>query len=215
MENIKFYPHQSSSLKTFLSYLPLLILIPLLYFICIYQASAGVFNLPHFTAPGSFAIGLEPELTFGDSTNGGFNARYSHGLNELNNLNMFVGTGGDSRQFRLGSAYTFDFFPDVDKQPGIGMALQGLYVRKLKIGTVELTAIPYVHKTFTSNQQIFELFVAAPLGLALAEGKYQYITSLALGSMFHHDEHFSSVIELGIKLNNVDTYLSGGVIYYR
>ena len=186
-----------------------------LFLTSIPSASASVFNLPHFTPPGHFGIGLEPELTFGDNSNAGFNLRYTHGLNELNNLNAFFGTGGDARQFRIGGAYTFDFFPDVPNQPGIGLALQGLFVKRFDVGTIELTLIPYLHKTLSSNQQVFEPFLAVPIGLTLAEGRYQYISTLSIGSLFHHNEHFSSVIELGVKLNNVDTYISGGVIYYN
>ena len=179
------------------------------------SASAGVFNIPHFTAPGSFAVGLEPEFTLNNGANAAINVRYSHGLNELNNFHAILGTGGVERAFRFGGAYSFDFFPDVPKQPGIGLALQALYINRFDSGGMEITTIPYIHKSLTAKGATFEPFMAFPVGISLANGRYHYIGTLAFGSLFQHNEHFNSIVEVGIKMNNSDTYISGGLVYNR
>src|SRR4051812_30956228 len=80
-------------------------------------ATAGVFDMPQFVAPGEFAIGLEPEITLSDGAGLATNLRYTHGVSDLSNASAIIGTGGGLRQFRVGGNYTFDFFPDIEKQP--------------------------------------------------------------------------------------------------
>ena len=180
------------------------------------QARAGVFSYPHFVQPGKFAVGMEPELVFGDRVDVGINFRYTHGLNELNNLSGIVGTGGDYRRFRFGVGYTFDFFPDVDNQPGIGVALQTLYVKLPTVGSVEVSGIPYVHKSFKLDQgPIVEPFFAVPVGLSLADGTYQTTLAVVAGALFEHSEHLRTVAEFAVNLRNTYTTFSGGIVYYH
>jgi hypothetical protein len=177
-------------------------------------AQGGVFNTYHFVTQGQFAVGLEPEMYFQGGAHYGMNARYTHGLSDLSNFSVLLGAGDDYRGLRLGSTYTFDFFPDVGNQPGIGLALQGIYVRTFGSGALELSAIPYVHKHFTSEGVQFEPFVAIPFGTTLSNGTYVGTLTLAMGSMFVLSPHFNAVGELGVGLSNTDTYLAGGIAYY-
>lgn len=179
------------------------------------NSQAGVFNLPHFVPSGDFGIGLEPELTMSSGAGLGVNLRYIQGLSDLSNFTGILGTGGGDRQFRLGGAFTFDFFPDTEGQPGIGLAIQGLFVRLPQTGSVELTGIPYIHKSFISQDSNVEPYFAVPIGISLAQGTYKTITNLVFGSFFHHSAHFSTIAEFGVSLNNSYTYLSGGIVYYH
>lgn len=179
------------------------------------QTYAGVFNLPRFIQPKEFALGAEPEFTFGSTAGFATNLRGSYGVSDASNVAVILGAGTGSRLFRVGGAYTFDFFPDTDGQPGIGLALQALYIQLPTTGSMELTAIPYLHKSFRSDYGSFDPFLALPVGLSLSGGTYQPLVTLALGTQFQHNDHFSSVVELGLGLSNVSTYVSGGVIYYH
>ena len=177
---------------------------------------AGVFNLPHLVTPGEFAAGVEPELNVTGVASLGLNLRYTHGLTELNNVVGIVGIGGGTRGLRFGGAVTFDFFPDVGDQPGIGLAIQGLFVQLPTVGSVEVTATPYVHKTFKIEQgNQAEPFFAVPIGLSLAQGMYTTLVSVSVGGIFQHTDHLRSVFEVGIGLNNTNTYISGGLTYYH
>ena len=178
-------------------------------------AQANVFTTPRLVAPGEFALGMEPELISSGGVGLGVNLRYTQGLTDSNNWYAFLGTGGGSRQFRAGGAFTFDIFPDVGNQPGIGIAVQAQFVQISSIGTVEISGIPYIHKQFEPQGFRFDPFLAIPIGLALAQGQYQVISTLAVGSNFKHSDHLSSTVEVGIGLSHSTHYVSGGVSYYH
>jgi hypothetical protein len=176
---------------------------------------AGVFNTAHFVSPGEFALGIEPELVTSGSAAFGVNVRYTQGISDLSNGHVIIGTGSGARQFRVGLDYTFDFIPDLDSQPGFGVAFQGMFVQLNNVGTVEVTAIPYAHKNFKLKEISIEPFLSIPVGLQLAQGAYQGLVTLVGGGLFHHTSHVSTVLEVGIGLSSAYTYVSGGVVYFH
>ena len=178
-------------------------------------SQAGVFNLPRFVPVNEFAIGIEPEVLLTSGSGVGVNLKYTHGISDFNNLQVILGTGGGPRQLRAGGAFTFDFFPDIDKQPGIGVAAQALFVQYPATSGLEVTGIPYVHKSFKTQHGDFDPFLAIPIGLSLSSGSYQTLSTIALGTLFKHNEHLQSVFEFGIGLNTANTYFSGGLVYYH
>lgn len=181
------------------------------------SAQAGVFNIPHFVLPGRFALGIEPELTLTSGAGLGVNARYTHGINDLMNAYGILGTGGGPRQFRFGGGVTLDFFPDFEGQPGIGVAGQAVYYRLGgDVGQLQLTAIPYIHKSFLTGQDKNEVepFIAFPLGVGLTSGDTIGLANVVVGSLFRTMEKIHYVLELGIAVNNTETYVSGGIAYY-
>lgn len=184
--------------------------------------AVGVYNLYRFVEPGNFAFGPEAELTLTNGASFGGNARITYGLSSLTNIQAIVGTGSGNRRLRFGTAGTFDFIPDIENQPGIGLAAQAVYYRMhakgapstQTYGQLETLAIPYIHKNFVTHGGEFEPFVAVPFGLAFMDEKYKAITSVVLGSMFKGSEKVRYVMELGVAINNSDTYVSAGVVYY-
>src|SRR5205085_819364 len=110
--------------------------------------AAGIFNTPHFTPNGEFALGLEPEVVLTSGAGVGLNARFTLGVTDLDNASIILGWGSGPRQFRGGGNFTFDFFPDIEGQPGIGLATQAIYYRLPSTGVLELTLIPYIHKQY-------------------------------------------------------------------
>jgi hypothetical protein len=181
---------------------------------------AGVFNIPHFITPDEFAIGFEPELSLGDEAGLGFNIKYTHGLGDLVNAQAIIGTSGGSRKFRAGGNLVFDFFPDIEGQPGIGIALQSVYYRLKESsqdkGQLELTAIPYIHKAFVLPQgSEVEPFFSLPIGAGFSSGRYRAISTVTVGALFKNNEHIRYTLELGVAVNNTDSYVSGGFTYYH
>lgn len=186
---------------------------------------AGFGNTAHFVQSDRFAIGVEPELTLSNGAGVGGTLRYTHGLNDLSNASLILGTGTGVRKFRMGSQLTFDFFPDTASQPGIGLGLQAIYYRMGSSGNapenangtygrLELTPMPYVHKTFGSGDTEFDPYLSFPFGWAFTDGKYQNISQLVLGSLFKAGEHFRYTLEVGVAVNNTESYFSTGVMYY-
>ncbi|MBL7716475.1 MAG: hypothetical protein JNL01_13500 [Bdellovibrionales bacterium] len=187
-------------------------------------AGVGVSNTVHYTQPTKMSIGLEPVITFNKGAGLSGNLRFNYGLSDLSNLNLLIGSGGGSKNFRFGGNLTFDFFPDIQGQPGIGMAVQGIYYRtpaptqadaSATIGLLDLVGIPYIHKTFKmSGSDEIEPFFAVPLGLQLSDGRYTGQGSLVFGTLFTNHPKFRYSMELGIGVSsNTQSYFSAALIY--
>lgn len=183
------------------------------------SAHAGVFNTSRFTMPGSFSIGLEPEVHLTSESGGagvGANLRYTHGINELVNVQGVLGTGNGPKKFRVGGGLVFDFFPDVETQPGIGLATQMTYLRDGENrGRLEAAAVPYIHKTFRSGTSEVDPFLSVPLGFALVDGTNNYVptVAVAIGSVFKGSQNVNYIVELGLAVANTSSYVSGGIVY--
>lgn len=179
-------------------------------------AEATVFTTPHFVNPGEFALGVEPQIVFTNGAGVGINARYTQGISDLMNATAILGTGSGPRRFRVGGNLDFDFFPDISGQPGIGLATQALYYRLPDDGQLELTAIPFIHKTFPMEAgQEVEPYLGIPFGFGFRSGNYKVISNVSVGAMFKNTEHLRYDVELGVNLNNSESYFSGGVTYYH
>jgi hypothetical protein len=192
------------------------------------QAVAGIFNTVHFVDPGKVAIGVEPELTLSDGAGMGFNGKVTEGVNDLLNVAEIIGTGGGPRQFRIGVDADWDFFPDIDRQPGIGLLTRALYYRIPDsligvgdgdtTGRLEITAAPYIHKAFVSgsgdSKETIDPFFAIPIGLEFTSGQYHGTSQIVIGSMFQTNDKFAFSAEVGFELNHTETYISGGITFY-
>lgn len=178
-------------------------------------AQASVSTMPRFVAPGDSAMGIEPEVVLTSGAGIGITARYTYGLNDLMNVMAVLGTGTGPRKFRLGTATTFDFFPDIEGQPGIGLGVSGVYQRLADTGQFEVMTTPYLHKTFVTGNNEVEPYFAVPFGMGFSEGRYRALSTLALGAMFKSTPaQIRYNIEFGIAVNNTDTYISAGLTYY-
>ena len=177
-------------------------------------AMAGVFDIYHFVAPGKSAAGVEPEVVLSNGAGVGANLKYTYGLNELSNVQAILGTGSGPRRFRIGGNMSFDFFPDVQGQPGIGLAAQVLYYRLPNTGVMEITGIPYIHKAYEMEGHTVEPFAAVPLGVGFSDGNYFALSQFVIGGMFKATDSISYVAELGVDINHTESYVSGGMVYY-
>ena len=179
-------------------------------------ALAGVFNIPQFVPEGQSAIGLEPEFILSNGAGVGFNAKYSYGVNDFSDAQAIIGTGTGPRNFRVGGNLVCDFFPDIDRQPGIGIAAQGLYVHKNDNSSAfELTGIPYIGKNLDSaSGNRVKPFFAMPTGFSFSSGHYVVMSTAVVGGIFQHSEKIRYSMELGVDVNHSESYLSGGMTYY-
>ncbi len=188
-------------------------------------AQAGVFNIPHFVPAGDFGLGLEPELTLTHGAGVAINAKYTQGINDMLNVQGILGTGSGPRRFRVGGNASFEFFPDSQGQPGVGLAAQVLYMRipttldtssnSDTTGVTELTAIPFIHKTFNAGGKEIDPFLAVPFGLVFDNGSYRSLFTVVIGSGFKATENLWYTMEFGIAVNHTETYFSGGITYYH
>ncbi len=181
-------------------------------------AHAGVFNLQKFVEPGLFAVGLEPEVIVTAPAGVGANAKYTHGITDLINLQGTVGMGTGPREFRVGAAITFDFFPDIDNQPGIGVASQVMFMTlPLGAARVDVTGIPYIHKAFHMSGNELDPYLGLPTGIIFgSNGLYYFQGIVAAGALFKPIERFRFNLEVGVQyMPSTEVTISGGVIYYH
>ncbi len=180
---------------------------------------AGVFNTTRFVSPGSFSVGIEGGVNFASASGGRSglesNLKYTHGLSDAFNASGIVGIGNGPRQFRVGGEFVFDMFPDIEGQPGIGVAGRTLYVTLPVDSQLEFFAIPYIHKSFlTGGVNEVDPFIAIPIGFGFKSEEWIGLLSFVVGSLFKSSEHLFFSVELGMALSNTNTYVSGGVTYF-
>ena len=192
------------------------------------EARATVFNAVQYLEPGQSALGIEPEFVLSSGSGFGASFRYSLGLNDLSNASFLIGTGSGPRQFRFGGNYTFDVFPDDENQAGMGVALQATYARvgMQSAGTgvtepasgtqarFETLLLPYIHNRFSSAGGDVEPFFSFPFGFSLRDGHFQLSSAVAVGSFFHRSPRVAYSMELNVGVNNAETILAGGVLYF-
>ncbi|MGE0616711.1 MAG: hypothetical protein AB7P04_13840 [Bacteriovoracia bacterium] len=180
-------------------------------------AWAGFHSTASFVPPGAFSLGFEPELVLTQPASMGFNLKYTHGISDITNLGLIIGSGGGDRGFRLGGQGIFDFFPDTESQPGLGMAVQGTYIRGVNSGRFETFFQPYFHKSFHGKGGTeYDPFVAVPFGFGLGgDGDYSGMASLVLGSAIRLSDTVKATVELGVAINRTQSYFSTGVVYSR
>lgn len=177
--------------------------------------ATGVADNIHFVNPGKMAFALEPELTLTSGAGFAGNLKYTQGVSDFMNATAILGTGGGPRRFRVGGDLSFDFFPDVDKQPGIGIFTRAIYYRFPVSGELQLLGAPYIHKAFAlENKNEVDPFVAVPMGIGFDNGTYRWVGNFVIGALFRSTEQFRYSMELGVNTGNSETYLAGGVIYY-
>ena len=187
------------------------------------RTQAGVFTTIHFVEPGDHMVGFEPEFVLTNGTGLAGNLRFTRGLTELNNASIILGTGAGPRKFRVGGNVTLDIFPDIDGQPGIGTGAQAMYYRVLRNpdnaastatdGLIEVTAIPYIHEQFDTPSGEVEPYFAFPFGAGFRSGRYESVSTVAVGTFFKANERVRYSLELGVGVNNAESYLSGGFVY--
>ncbi len=182
------------------------------------SAQAGVFNLQKFVEPGLFAVGLEPEVIVTAPAGIGVNAKYTHGITDIMNVQGTVGMGAGPREFRIGAALTFDFFPDIDNQPGIGIAVQTMFMTMpANMARVDVTGIPYIHKAFHFSGNELDPFLGIPTGIIFdSNGRYNFLGQVAVGALFKPLERFRFGLEVVTQYwPTTEVTISGGVIYYH
>ncbi|MBI3541743.1 MAG: hypothetical protein HY075_00500 [Deltaproteobacteria bacterium] len=184
----------------------------------IQPARAGVFDLPSFIEPGNFSVGLEPEVAISNGTGAALNFKPRIGATDFLNWEGLIGTGAGARQFRVGLTADFDWFPDVDNQPGIATPLFCEYYRVNADGLLTFGMKPMVYKTFKGLEANYTPFFSLPFGWGYKNNTLSSFMQIAIGSVFkipNAGDHWRFTGEVGFNVSNAYSYLSGGVTYYH
>ncbi|MGE4234057.1 MAG: hypothetical protein AB7F43_12080 [Bacteriovoracia bacterium] len=179
-------------------------------------ARAGIFDLPGFVEPTQWSVGIEPEFILSDGVGLGFNFKPRYGINNLLNVQGIVGTGTGDRTFRLGGTLDIEFFPDIERQPGLAFPVTVLYQRRTGPDDLILTGTPMIYKTFNGQGARYTPFIGVPLGWKFEDSVFYGFTIVSLGTMIVPAgwESVRFTAEAGFNAANAYSYLSGGVTYY-
>ncbi len=180
-------------------------------------AQAGVFDLPAFIEPGNFSVGIEPEVAVSNGTGAALNLKPRFGHTDLLDWEGMIGMGSGARNFRVGLTADFEWFPDIDSQPGIATALFTEYYRFNGSGLFSFGAKPMIYKTFHNGDNEYTPFFALPIGWNAINGSINGFMQVAIGSNFKigGDTHWRLTGEVGFNASNSYSYISGGVTYFH
>lgn len=180
-------------------------------------ATSGVFDLPSFVEPGKWSVGAESEVIISKGAGAGINIKPRYGLNNFLNLEGLIGISGSSRGFRLGAIADFEWFPDVDKQPGIATPFSVTYYRYDGDDLLSLGPMPLLYMSFKGDGIDFTPFIAIPIGWNVYNKKADGFVQIALGTMFRvpESEKFQYVVEAGFDVTHSYSYIAGGATYFH
>lgn len=181
------------------------------------SVQAGIFDLPSFIEPGSYSVGIEPEVAISNGTGAALNLKPRIGHTDLLNWEGMIGFGAGARKFRVGLNADFEWFPDIEKQPGIATALFTEYYRIDGGGQFVFGLKPMVYKTFPGAQAEYTPFVALPIGWNVRDSNLNGWVQIALGCNFKvpGEEHWRFTGEVGFNVSSAYSYISGGVTYFQ
>lgn len=177
---------------------------------------AGVFDLPAFLPPGEFSLGLEPEIITSNPSGAGFYLKPKFGTTSFLNWQGIIGTGSGDRNLRLGATADFDWFPDVDYQPGIATPFTLLYTQIAGDNIINYYFSPLIYKTFKGQDAEYIPFISVPFGWTIRNSRNQNFSQFVMGSMFKSPgmQYFRFTVEAGFNMNRSYSYISGGVTWF-
>ncbi len=186
--------------------------------LCTYEdlLHASVFDLPAFLPPGEFSLGLEPEIITSNPSGAGVNLKPRIGTTSFLNWQGIIGTGSGDRGFRLGATADFDWFPDVDHQPGIATPFTLLYNQLGGDNVISYYFSPLVYKSFKGEAAEYIPFISVPFGWTIRNSRNTNFSQFVMGSMFKSPgmQYFRFSVEAGFNMNKSYSYISGGVTWY-
>jgi hypothetical protein len=179
-------------------------------------ANAAIFDAPDYLEPGKVSVGALGEFLLNNPSGEGIEVRAKRGINDMVNVQPFIGFGKDNRRFRFGVAVPVNFFPNTESQPGVSMVLTGMYVRRDTFSGVNFSVAPMLHKVLQgANDLPLNLFLAFPLHVELFDGKYKTGLQAAFGGLYDLDrfDTYFLMSEINVSLNHAESsvVLGGGI----
>ncbi len=208
---------QQIKIRKILKLQSLLTIFPITMLCVIAQSShAGVFDLPAFLPPGDFSLGVEPEIITSNPSGAGFNLKPKFGTTPFLNWEGIIGTGSGDRGLKLGATADFDWFPDVEHQPGIATPFTLLYNQISGDNIINYFFSPMLYKTFKGESAEYIPFISMPFGWSIRNSRNSNFSQFVMGSMFKSPgtQYFRFSVEAGFNINRSFSYISGGVTWF-
>ena len=173
------------------------------------NARALLFDAPEFLEEKAFSTGTVAEVFLNDPVGEGLEFRLKYGLSSTFNSQLIIGTGSESRGFRLGVQTSYSIFPDLDGQIGLGLNSTVLHLEREEGSALSISVGPMLHKRLDILPFLGNFYMAAPAFLEFNHGSYAMGLQLVLGAISDTDNWFFTT-ELGVGLGEEQSYLALG-----
>lgn len=164
-------------------------------------------------APEKYQAILEPQLIL--NKHDGFNmiGRFDTGLTEDSSVRGVLGVG--KVDFQLGGFFKWVPFPDVGKQPAIGLETGALLARVNSQSEFSVRLHPLVSKAFQTEVGDLVPYGSLPLGVTFRSDKTFVPVQIVGGSEMRplNWPRVSFFAELGLNLTESFSYISGAIAY--
>ncbi|QDK37540.1 hypothetical protein [Bdellovibrio sp. NC01] len=157
---------------------------------------------------GSYQVGFEPQLLTDKDSGGNFNLLLDAPLNDSTSARVVL--GGGTIDFNAFASVKFVPFPDVDKQPAMGIRLGAGIARNEDDNILQLQAAPLLSKKYDTDYGLAVPYFAIPFTFLNTKDENFVATNLAIGSEFHYHEWNNVTLggEIGLDLNKSWSYIS-------
>lgn len=156
----------------------------------------------------TYQIGVEPQLLTDKNPGGNLDLFFDAPLNDSTSARLLL--GGGSVDFNAFASVKWMPFPDVDKQPAMGLRFGAGVARDEDENILQLQVAPMVSKKFDTDYGMSVPYLAIPFTFVNTKDDNFVATNLTVGSEFHYHEWKSVTMggEIGLDLNKSWTYLS-------
>ena len=161
--------------------------------------------------PKQYRIGASPQFLTNEGGGMNVQAFLDAGWNEEMSSRFSFGVG--KVDFNIGGSLKYIPFPDVDKQPAIGVKVSGYFAR---IGSENITTVqvaPMVSKKVESDNGLWIPYASVAFNLGSIKDKSGMSTNFVLGSELQHPdaERFLFAAEAGFNLKDSFSWVAGFV----
>ncbi|MDG0817317.1 hypothetical protein [Bdellovibrio svalbardensis] len=157
---------------------------------------------------GSYQVGFEPQLLTSKNSGGNFDLFFDTTVNESTSARILL--GGGTIDFNAFGSVKWVPFPDVDKQPAMGLRFGAGIARDEDENIIQLQFAPLVSKKYDTEYGLAVPYLSVPFTFLNTKKENYVATNLAVGSEFHYHEWNNMTLggEIGLDLNKSWSYIS-------
>lgn len=159
-------------------------------------------------APNTYQVGFEPQLITSKDAGGNFSIFFDAPVNDETSARVLL--GGGTIDFNAFASVKWVPFPDVDKQPAMGLRFGAGIARNEDENIIQLQAAPLLSKKYDTEYGLAVPYFALPFTFLNTKDENYVATNLAVGSEFHYHEWKGVTLggEIGLDLNKSWSYIS-------
>lgn len=163
--------------------------------------------------PGTYQVGIEPQLRLSDGTGFNFNGLIDAPYGKDGSVRATLGFG--NTDFYTSLSYKWIPIPDYDRQPAIGGKLEVIYSRTGNNSATALKLHPLISKKYDTAYGVLIPYGSIPLALFTTSANSDTSLQLVGGAEFLPAEYkkWKYSAELGVNMNKAFSYISGTIVY--